>query len=298
MASVPSVATAPRLLPTARALVEGTRPRQWVKNAFVLAGVVFAGLVTDATAVASALLATAAFCLVSGAAYLFNDVCDAAVDRTDPRTAERPLARGALSVRASIAGAATAAALGLALALAVNSGTALLAAGFLLLQVAYSLVLKRLRFVDVGAIAAGFVVRAAAGAAAVGAALSVWLLVCTALLTLFLAFAKRRSEIVATRDVGSRGRAVLAVYSLAALDRVLAALAVVTLGVYAAYSVLGPASTAMVVTVPLVGIGLVRAWRTTRAGGDPSSVWSGDRLLVVCVAGWAALAGVIALQSA
>src|SRR3954453_16870566 len=142
---------------TLRCLAEAMRPRQWLKNAFVLGGLLFSGEITSPGTVGTSLLVFAAFCLASSAAYLVNDVLDAETDRHNPRTAGRPIARGDLSKRTALVAAAVLAAVSLGATGAVNWPTLGTVAGFLVLQLAYSRVLKHVLFVDVMAISAGFV---------------------------------------------------------------------------------------------------------------------------------------------
>src|SRR4051812_13453835 len=185
---------APRRRVAPLLLLEAMRPKQWVKNTFVFAGLAFAGKVTDPHSVALAVATFAAFCLASGATYLLNDVRDAEADRHNPRTASRPIARGDLSPALALSVAAAAALLALGVTALVNWQTLLALAGYIVLQLGYSNGLKHVLFVDVMAIAGGFVLRAAAGGLAIDVPISSWLLLCTGLLAVFLGFTKRRAE--------------------------------------------------------------------------------------------------------
>jgi 4-hydroxybenzoate polyprenyltransferase len=168
------------------------RPKQWTKNGFVLAGVVFAHEALVVSSVAKALLAFLAFCALSGAVYAANDVLDVEEDRKHPLKRLRPVASGEISLRSAMLFAAVLAALGLALGFAVDAGVGIAGVAYLCLQAVYTPVLKHTAILDVMSISAGFVIRALAGVAAVGSPISPWLIVCTALLTLFLGFSKRR----------------------------------------------------------------------------------------------------------
>src|SRR5512132_1243251 len=158
------------------------RPRQWIKNAFVFGGVLYSGQFVEIGPLTTSIVVFVAFCLASGAAYLVNDAADADADRHNPRTAGRPIARGDLSPRTAIAIAVVADLMALGIAALVNWETLATVAGFILLQVAYSLVLKHQLFIDVMAVAAGFVLRAYAGLVAIDVEISEWLLLCTGLL--------------------------------------------------------------------------------------------------------------------
>ena len=174
-----------------RAWVELARPQQWVKNGFVLAGVLFGHAWGDPRLLAAALAATAAFCLASSATYAFNDCLDAARDRDHPDKRARPVARGAVAPREAYALSAALAAAGLALAAWAGASVALIVAAYFALNAAYTLGLKRVPVLDVFVIAAGFMLRLLAGTSGIGIEPSEWLLACGFLLALFLRFAHR-----------------------------------------------------------------------------------------------------------
>jgi 4-hydroxybenzoate polyprenyltransferase len=270
------------------ALVAALRPRQWTKNLLLFAGIVFAAELGDGTRWVEAIAAFVAYCAASSAAYLVNDVRDAAGDRLHPVKRSRPVASGRVSAAAALATATVLALLALAVAAALGPGSLACMAAFLALQAAYSLRLKSVELLDVLAIALLFVLRAAAGAIAVDVRISPWLLVCTFLLALFLALAKRRAEL-GLGEVGARPA--LAGYSAAVLDRFLALVAVVTVAVYAAYTVSAYDSLLLVATTPLVAFGLVRYLRLLRTRGlgeEPEAVLVTDLPILATVALWAA----------
>src|SRR5689334_10649636 len=182
------------------------RPKHWIKNAFVLAGVVFAGKVFDIPSVADAFAAVVAFCLASGATYLVNDVRDIEVDRLDPRTAGRPAARGAITPRAGLIAGGVAACGALVIASLVNGWLLACVVAYLVLQAAYNAKLKDVVAVDVLVITTGFVLRAAAGGLAIGVPVTVWLLIATALLAALLGLAKPRGQGGALARGGAAGR--------------------------------------------------------------------------------------------
>jgi 4-hydroxybenzoate polyprenyltransferase len=274
------------------------RPRQWIKNLFVFAALAFAGEALDAEAVARALVAFVAFCLVSGATYLVNDALDAEADRHNPRTAGRPIARGALAPRTATRAAALAGLLGLGLAAALNLETLAAVAGFVALQVAYSTVLKHVLFVDVMAIAAGFVLRAAAGGLAIDVPISSWLLLCTGMLAVFLALTKRRGEAVALGGGAQPSRPVLQDYSVALLDELIAVVTPATVVSYAAWAVIGASTDWMLLTVPFVLYGIFRVLflihHRSEQTEEPALVVWRDAPLLVCVLAWGATAAVVA----
>jgi len=301
--------TAPPVAPPARrrrtplplALLETMRPKQWSKNAFVLAGLLFAGEAIRLEAVGAALVAALAFCLASGATYLLNDAVDAEADKHNPRTAGRPIARGDVSPAVALvtAGLATLAALGLAATL--NWETLAAVGGFLALQVSYSNYLKHVLFIDVMVIAAGFVLRAAAGGLAIEVPISSWLLLCTGLLAIFLGFTKRRAEAVLMGGGKQPSRKVLENYSVGLIDELIAVVTPTTVVAYALYAVTGARSQAMLLTVPFVMYGIFRVLflihhRSAETDEPAVIVWR-DRPLLTCVVLWAVSAGAIAALS-
>jgi 4-hydroxybenzoate polyprenyltransferase len=280
----------------ALALLELLRPRQWVKNAFVLVGLVFGHAWRDPAMVSSALAATGAFCLASGAVYAFNDARDAAQDRGHPDKRRRPVARGAVTPREARWFALAAAAASLCLAFGAGLRAAGLIAVYLAMSAAYTLALKHLPVVDVVVIAAGFMLRLLTGTVGIGIEPSQWLIACGFLLTLFLGFAKRRAEMVRLAGAAGRHRAVLDQYSIGFLDRAVALCAAAMVAAYAWYT-LAPETARLhntdhlVLTLPWVLLGTLRylyRLRSRGGGGDPAEELLRDPVLGAAVAGWLA----------
>jgi 4-hydroxybenzoate polyprenyltransferase len=294
-------APAPGALRTVRLAVEGMRPRQWVKNAFVFGGVLYSGQFVEAGPLGTSIAVFAAFCLASGAAYLLNDAIDAETDRLNPRTASRPIARGELKPRTALVAGVTAAALALAITALVNWETLATMGGFLALQLAYSTVLKHELFIDVMAVAAGFVLRAYAGLVAIEVDISEWLLLCTGLLALFLGFGKRRGELVALGGGAQPQRPVLEQYSVALVDELIAVVTPSIIVAYSLYAVLAARSQAMLLTVPFVMYGVFRVLYLIHHGSgrpeDPTVVVWQDRPLQICILLWGISAGLISALS-
>jgi 4-hydroxybenzoate polyprenyltransferase len=267
------------------------RPRQWSKNLLLFAGLVFAAKLGDAGRWVEAGVAFLAYCAASSAAYLANDVRDAEHDRTHALKRLRPVARGELSPRAALSLGATLAVFALALVAPLGIASLGFLAGFLVLQGAYSLGLKHVVLLDVFLIATLFVVRSAAGAAAVDVRISPWLLLVTALLALFLALAKRRSELV----LPGSSRPVLDGYSLTLVDQLIAVTVACTIVAYAIYTFTAH-SAAMMATIPFVVFGLFRYLLLVHRddlGEEPENVLLTDRPLVAAVALWAVTAAAI-----
>jgi 4-hydroxybenzoate polyprenyltransferase len=278
------------------ALIELLRPRQWVKNAFVLVGLVFGHAWQDPALLAGALAATVAFCLASGAVYAFNDARDADQDRDHPDKRGRPVARGAVVPAEALAIGAIAAACSLAVAVAAGWKVAEVIAVYLALNVLYTLGLKRVPVLDVVTIAAGFMLRLLAGTWGIGIEPSNWLLACGFLLTLFLGFAKRRAELERLAGGAGQHRPVLAFYSSGFLDAAVGLCALAMVAAYAWYTLAEETvrihgTERLVLTVPWVLLGTARylfRLRFRGGGGDPAIELLRDPVLATAVIGWAA----------
>jgi 4-hydroxybenzoate polyprenyltransferase len=281
--------------PLVAALVS-LRPRQWTKNLLLLAGIVFAAKLGDAARWGEALAAFAAYCAASSASYLVNDVRDASHDRVHPVKRYRPIARGELSPRWAEALAAALLLSAFLLVAPLGLASILFLGTFFALQALYTLALKHIVLLDVMTIAGLFVVRAAAGAAAVEVRISPWLLLCTALLALFLALAKRRGELVLVGAETTPGRPVLEGYSLALVDQLVTIVSASTVISYCLYTFTARDSKAMMVTIPFVVFGVFRyllLMHRRDLGEEPEEVLLRDLPILLCIAGWALSAAVI-----
>jgi len=278
---------------TALALLASLRPRQWIKNLFVFAGVIFSQQMLTPL-LWTAVAAFAIFCGLSGAMYLFNDVADAARDRLHPTKRLRPIASGRLSPRtASVVGALVLAG-SLAAAFRINVPFGLVALAYGGLLIAYSVWFKHLVILDVLTVAAGFVLRAVAGAVAVDVEISGWLLICTILLALFLALGKRRHEYRSLARDASLHRPILAEYSEGFLDQMISVVTASTVTAYALYT-MSPETVAkfhtrlLPLTLPFVLYGIFRylylLYRRD-LGGSPSDLVVGDRALLLDALLW------------
>jgi 4-hydroxybenzoate polyprenyltransferase len=243
-----------------RAAIKAMRPQEWVKNLLVFAGLLFSGQFDDVDAILAATVTFAAFCMVASAGYLVNDAHDVEEDRQHPKKRFRPIAAGELSIRSAITLAVVLAIVGLAgaaileglviggLVLAYGIGTTL-----------YSYVLKHEVILDVMTIAGLFVLRVLAGAVAVDADASAYLLLCTGMVALFLGFTKRRQEATSELHAGTSSRPVLEHYSIPFLDQMVAMVTASTVMSYAIYCVNSPLIGAkMLGTLPPVVYGIFR----------------------------------------
>ena len=277
-------------------IARSLRPQQWTKNLLVFAGIGFSGRLLDREAWPPAVAAFLIFCGLSGAVYLINDVLDRTADAQHPIKRLRPVASGALPPAAAIAAAAVLGAACLAAAAAVNRGLALTAAAYVALLLAYSVALKHYVIIDVLTLAGGFVLRAVAGAVAIGVPISHWLLVCTTLLALFLGLSKRRHELTLLADGAAGHRPILQEYSPYLLDQMIAVVTASTLIAYSVYTISSETavrlgSDRLGLTIPFVLYGIFRYLylvHQRRGGGSPSDMLLTDRPLLVCVALWVA----------
>ena len=264
------------------------RPRQWAKNLFVFAGLLFAQKLFTPLA-ARAVAAFALFCALSGAMYVLNDVADREKDRLHPRKRERPVASGRLSVPTAVAAALVLLALALGASLAISWPFAAVAAAYAILLTSYSVWLKHVVLVDVLVVAIGFVLRAVGGAVAIDVEISGWLLICTILLALFLALGKRRHEYLALGSEAHRHRPILAEYSAGLLDQMIAVVTASTVTAYALYTMsletVAKFHTHLLpVTLPFVLYGIFRylyLLYRKQLGGNPSELFLNDAPLLV-----------------
>ncbi len=287
-------------------LIRLLRPHQWLKNGFVLVGLLFGHAWNDPMRVTQALLAFAAFCLLASAVYVMNDLIDRQQDRRHPHKRRRPLASGAVGVPAALALMAGCCAGGLALVWWSDSRAPWLFLIYVLLNIAYSLKLKHVVVLDVFIIAAGFMLRLLVGTLGIGIPPSQWLLLCGLMLTLFLGFAKRRAELGALGIAGTRGdaaagaapasshRRVLEHYSPVLLDQLMTIAAAGTIVSYSLYTV-SPETVALhgttnlIYTVPFVIYGMFRylfLLHRRGGGGDPAQQLLGDPHLLAALTGW------------
>jgi len=277
-----------------RPLVTTMRPHQWAKNLFVLTPLLFAGKLTDVTAVWNSAIAFATFCLLSSAVYIFNDWWDAEDDRAHPEKRLRPISSGVLPAGIALTVAALFVILGLGLSLLAGPKMAAIGLLYACLMAAYCVGIKRLIVLDAMTISAGFVLRVIGGAAAIGVAATHWLIACTFLLALFLAFAKRRQELLSLTNAADH-RKVLNLYSLHYLENVINIVIGATIVCYALYTV-APETVEkfhtdnLVYGTVFVIYGMLRYLSLVNdptKGGNPSKLLLTDPPLLITLAGWA-----------
>ena len=289
LASVPQVRTA-----SWRDVWSLLRPTQWSKNAVLFAALIFAKHLFRPADVITVVLGFLAFCALASGAYVMNDLRDCERDREHPLKALRPLPSGRISRRAAVTLCLALVLTGLIGAVALNAGFALLASLYFVLQIGYTFWLKEIVILDVMAIAAGFVIRAAAGGVVIAVPVSPWLIICTFLLALFLGFSKRRHELVMLEDRATDHRASLKEYSPYFLDQMIAVVTASTVVAYAIYTVspevrekLG--TDKLYLTIPFVLFGIFRYLylvHQREEGGNPTQLLLSDQPLLVDVVLW------------
>jgi len=277
-----------------RAIVVSLRPKQWIKNGFIFAALLFSKRFLDLPSAVLAARAFVAFCLVTSAGYLLNDLVDIREDRTHPIKSKRPLAAGLLDKGTAGVTAGVLLAAGLALAASVNGFFLLAVLAYAALQILYTLRLKHVVILDIFAVAAGFMIRVVAGGLAIRVAISDWLIVCTALLSLFLAMGKRRHELVTLDERAATHRPILREYSTPLLDQMISVVTSSTLVAYCLYTISDATAAKfgtrdLVLTIPFVLYGIFRYLYLIHkkgSGGSPEELIIGDLPLLASVFLW------------
>ena len=276
--------------PTASAqiigLVKLIRPKQWIKNGFVLAPLIFSGAFLNPTAVHQAMLATFLFCLASSATYIVNDICDIQSDRRHPKKAKtRPLASGKVLIPSAVV-LLCLIYLTLTLNWFIAPDVSLVILSYLILNLAYTVVLKHHPVIDIFVIAIGFVLRVWAGAVALNVPVSGWMFTTTLSLALYLAAVKRGQEL---DHIGSDGRKVLERYTKPLVDRYAEMSATCALVFYSMFVM--SSKPQLIITVPIVLFGLFRYWYVVEVldgGESPTDALIKDWPLLITVATWVA----------
>lgn len=291
---------------TPRLLLMAMRPHQWIKNSFILTPLLFGEKLNDLAAVVAVVLAFVTFCLMASAVYLVNDCVDAAEDRAHPEKRLRPISSGAVSISLALSAAAAFLFVAFGIAASLGQQFVVTAAIYCALMFGYSLSLKRVMILDCMIIASGFVLRVVSGAIAAGVRPSHWLMVCAFLLALYLAFTKRRQEMLMLARDAAAHRRVLSAYTVNYLDQVNNILIGAAIVCYALYTV-APETTAnfgtdaLIYGTVFVVYGLLRYMALTlnpANGGNPSKMLLRDKPLLLTVAGWSIYNALVIYQDA
>lgn len=275
-------------------IVGAARPHQWSKNLFILAPLLFSGRLADTSSLGRSLLAFAAFCLLSSSLYIFNDWIDLEEDRAHPEKSTRPLASGRLPASVALTAAAAMASSAFVLSYLLGPFFFLTTLSYFLLILAYCLGFKRMIVVDCMTIALGFVLRVVGGAIAISVSASHWLIVCAFLLALFLAFSKRRQELIVLSAGAGAHRSVLKFYSVAYLGQVNVVLVAASIVCYALYTVAPETidkfhTDALIYGTLFVIYGMLRYMaliEDPKYGGNPSKILLQDRPLMITLLLW------------
>lgn len=282
-------------------ILKSLRPQQWIKNFFIFAPLIFSRNFLNRPLLWTTFEAFVAFCLVSSAHYIFNDLRDLEDDRRHPVKSKRPLASGRLKVGPAVAALVVIGATGIALAASINVPFLLTAIGYLVLQTVYSMWLKHVVILDVFVIAAGFLIRVVAGGLAIRVEISSWLLICTILLALFLAMGKRRYELVLLDKDAAAHRPILKEYNTYLLDQMISVVTASTLVAYCLYTI-SPETVEkfgtrnLLFTVPFVLYGIFRYLyliHQKAEGGTPEALIIRDKPLLVDIFLWVVAAALI-----
>jgi 4-hydroxybenzoate polyprenyltransferase len=270
------------------------RPRQWVKNCFVLTGILFANAWRQPQITERVLLAAVAFSLAASGVYIINDLIDRPHDLNHPLKKTRPLAAQKVSVTAAVVLLVLLWAAAFSLGFLVSSAVVTILLTYVLVNIAYSLHLKHVVILDVFIIASGFMLRILAGTVGVGIAPSQWLLLCGLMMALFLGFAKRRAELYAMTEDGPTHRRVLGHYQPVLLDNMIVVTATCVILTYSLYT-MSPATIqahqteSLIYTVPFVIYGIFRyiySLHRQSAGSDPALQIFRDPHLLLAIVGW------------
>lgn len=272
-----------------RGFIQLLRPKQWIKNLFLFAALLFSGNIDKLTYLVAAAYAFLCFCATSSTVYIFNDILDMEKDRKHPRKKKRPLAAGMISRREAqgLMAFMLPAAVIFSFMLGYPFGIIIIA--YILNNILYSLYVKHIVILDVMSIALGFILRVAGGAVAIDVLISPWLLLCTFLLALFLGFSKRRNELLVLQDEAQNHRLILEHYSLDFIDNMLSIVTASTLISYSLYTFYASEDKYSMATIPFVLYGIFRYQYiiySQKLGESPEEVVLTDKPLLINILLW------------
>ena len=282
-------------------IFKSLRPQQWIKNFFIFAALIFSQNVFNLPLIAKTVVAFIAFCVVSSALYILNDLKDIEEDKLHPIKSKRPIASGRLNKTHAVLSFLILSLLGMTLAFTLNRYFFIITLVYVFLQIAYSFWLKHVVILDVFVVAAGFLIRVEAGGLAIEVSLSSWLLICTILLALFLAMGKRRHELVLLDDEAKDHRPILEEYNPYFLDQMIAVVTASTVIAYCLYTISPETvdkygTTNLLFTVPFVLYGIFRYLYLIHQkveGGTPETLIIKDKPLLIDMFLWIASAALI-----
>jgi 4-hydroxybenzoate polyprenyltransferase len=273
-------------------VLESARPKQWTKNGFLFAALLFAQQYTDPLQIARVVAAFFVFCALAAGVYLINDVLDVEKDRLHPQKRHRPVASGRLGVRQAVVAAIVLEVVAIGASWALAHGFTVVVCVYLVNNLSYSLWLKHRVIFDVFLVALGFVLRVVAGALVIDVPISPWILICTMQLALFLALCKRRHELLLMEDGAVSTRAVLLQYSPELLDQMISVVTASSLMSYSLYTVspevqMRHHTANLYLTIPFVLFGILRYLYLVykkNLGGSPELILLRDAPMIVDIA--------------
>ena len=270
------------------------RPEQWIKNFFVFTALLFSKNLLNPSKDIEAIIGFVIFCMVTGCAYMVNDLVDLEKDKLHPVKSRRPLASGKLKKEPAVKIIVLVCLASLSFAFYMNILFGFIVLAYFLLNIGYSIYLKNIVIIDVVSIAAGFVLRVLGGAVIISVVASQWLILCTILLSLFLGFSKRRHELILLEDSATSHRRVLEHYSPYFLDQMIAVVTASTLICYALYTMsrdtvekLGTSK--LIYTIPFVLYGIFRYLylvHQKEEGGSPTEIMFTDKPMIINICLW------------
>ena len=272
-----------------RYFIRSMRPEQWIKNLAVFAGLIFSGKMLDPSMLLRSVIACALFSLMSGAVYVFNDICDREFDVKHEKKRKRPIASGALGVRGAVIGSGLIALSALCGSFFLHPPFGWIVFIYLIINVFYSLYLKKLVIIDVLTISLDFVLRVLGGVVVLSVTPTPWIIMATIFLSLFLAVSKRRQEVVLLKEDAALHRQALAQYSLAFLDQLVSFTSVAVVLSYMLFTGISGKNINLMYTIPFVLYGVMRYLYLIYARGrafSPTEALAEDRPLQLCVILW------------
>ncbi|MDO0134284.1 decaprenyl-phosphate phosphoribosyltransferase [Clostridioides difficile] len=263
------------------------RPKQYIKNGFVLAALIFSNNILNPSLALKSILSFIAFCMISSA-YILNDILDIEKDKMHPKKCKRPLASGSIGKKGAISLGIVLVLSSILLSLLIHKNLCVIILLYLFNNIMYSLKLKNIILIDVFSIAIGFILRVCAGSIAINVSLSSWIILCTFFLSLYLGFGKRKKEIILLKEDASNHRKILKEYDEENLNQMMSISLSATIVCYSLYSANNIYNSNMIFTTVFVVYGVLRYNYIVNIGdeGNPTDVVLNDKSLKFCVLFW------------
>lgn len=275
--------------PSLKDYIKLMRPKQYIKNLFVVAALIFSNKILDLNSVFNTVIAFISFCLISSAVYVLNDIVDIEKDKLHPKKCKRPLASGVINKSNAITLLIILVVASISISLTVKTGLAFILIIYLFNNLLYSFKIKNIVLLDVFSIAFGFILRVCAGSIAIGVTLSNWIILCTFFLSLYLGLGKRKKEIATLKDNAGEHRKILKEYNDEIINQMMTVVLSSTIVCYALYSTSNKSNPNMIFTTIFVVYGILRYNYviTTSDEGNPTDVVLKDTSLQISVLVWA-----------